>query len=100
MSNIVKNTVGTHRIQENCVYVGNLPWSLTIEKLKSIMEKVGDVCHCCIWLNSEGKSMGSGVVEFTNKASVEKAKQTLKGLVIENRKIYITDYSKHKNKNK
>ena len=38
------------------------------------MEKVGEIKHCCVWLNDSGKSMGSGLVEYKSKIVADNAK--------------------------
>jgi hypothetical protein len=56
------------------VFVGNLPWSVTEDELRSIFAPVGEVMSIRIAEDREGRRRGFGFVEF---GSVEDAKKAL-----------------------
>ena len=71
------------------VFVGNLPWSVKDEELKSFGEKVGKVVSASVFTTRGGRSKGSGLIEFDDVASAEKAVSDLHDSSIEDRKVIV-----------
>lgn len=74
------------------LYVGNLAFSLTAEKLKEVFSQFGEVESAdIVAYKDSGKSKGYGFVTFKEDAHAEKAKQELNGKEVEGRKAFIND---------
>ncbi len=73
------------------LYVGNLPWNITEEELKSVFADHGGVIDCRIITEREtGRSKGYGFVEVTNE-NLDNLVSTLNGTEISGRKIVVNE---------
>jgi multiple RNA-binding domain-containing protein 1 len=73
-------------VDTSTVYVKNLNFRTTEEKLKSVFESVGGINHVTIAKKKKGTvsmSMGFGFIEFSSKEFALKAIQTLQGVIID-----------------
>ena len=62
------------------IYVGNMPYAMTAEELKSLFAAYGDVADARLVIDREtGRVKGFGFVEMNNKAEAEAAIQALNG---------------------
>ena len=74
------------------LYVGNLPFSLTSEKLKEVFSQFGEVESAeVVSYKDTGKSKGYGFVAYKEDAAAEKAKLELNGKEVEGRKVFVND---------
>jgi RNA recognition motif-containing protein len=74
------------------LYVGNLPFSLTSDKLKEIFSQFGEIESAeIVSYKDSGKSKGYGFVAYKEDASAEKAKLELNGKEVEGRKVFVND---------
>ena len=77
------------------LYVGNLPFKISEEELKSIFSEYGNLRRAIIVMNNEtGRSRGFGFVEFDNKDDGEKAISGLNGKEIQGRSIIVNESKK------
>ena len=53
------------------VYIGNLPTTVSTEKLKDLFSQVGEVVN--VWINPQFKKITYGFVKFDNVISAEDA---------------------------
>ena len=63
--------------KDSRVYVGNLPWHISNDDLKKIMESAGVVVSCDILKNFDGRSKGCALVDFSNGEEAQRALQEL-----------------------
>ena len=74
------------------LYVGNLAFSTTLDKLKETFSKYGEVEEATIVTNKyTGKSKGFGFVTYKNDADADKAKAELSGKEFEGRTLTINE---------
>ncbi len=72
------------------LFVGNLPFSITEEKLKEIFEQYGEIKSLKLITDREtGKSRGFAFVEFTDKESGNKAIKEYNGTTLDGRSIVV-----------
>ena len=55
------------------LYVGNIPWSTTIEDLRELFAECGGVTRVDIPTGRQGRSRGYGLVEFNSEAEAQAA---------------------------
>ncbi|MDD3845547.1 MAG: hypothetical protein PHC90_04225 [Syntrophorhabdaceae bacterium] len=77
----------------NKLYVGNLSYSVTNERLRELFAGYGEVGEVRV---IEGK--GFGFVEMATKEDADKAKQALNGMDFEGRTLRIDDARPQKEK--
>jgi hypothetical protein len=74
------------------LYVGNLPFNLTLEAFKAMFEKYGTVTEATIVTNKfNGRSKGFGFVTFESDEAGDKAKTELNGSEVEGRKLTVNE---------
>ena len=72
------------------LYVGNLPYEVTQDRLREIFEEAGKVEDSVVILDKfSGKSKGFGFVEMGSEEEAKKAVEMLNGYQIEDRKIKV-----------
>ncbi|HHC74846.1 MAG TPA: RNA-binding protein [Thiothrix sp.] len=72
------------------IYVGNLPYRLTNEKLEETFAAFGQVSKANIIMDREtGRSKGFGFVEMSSDAEAEAAINALNGTELEGRNITV-----------
>lgn len=75
--------------QMQSIYVGNLSWGMTSEKLQEVFEKVGAVTSSRVITDREtGRSKGFGFVEMSEE-DANKAVTELNGQEVEGRTIKV-----------
>ena len=81
------------------LYVGNLPYEVTQDRLKEIFEEAGKVEDSVVILDKfSGKSKGFGFVEMGSEEEAKKAIESFNGYQIEDRKIKV-DFARPPRKN-
>jgi len=79
------------------LYVGNLPYDLSIEELQSLFEEYGPVKAARIALDKvTGKSRGFGFVEMETEEAKKSAFQNLSRANVKGRNIVVADALKEK----
>ena len=73
------------------LYVGNLPFSVTSEKLKELFSAYGEVQAEVISFKDTGKSKGFGFVTVTDDVQADKAKQEMNGKEVDGRKVFVNE---------
>jgi RNA recognition motif-containing protein len=74
------------------VYVGNLPWSVTKEKLEELFGKFGDIEEAVVIADKfSGRSKGFGFVTYANDADADKAVSEMNDKDIEGRKLKVNE---------
>ena len=63
----------------NRLYVGNIPWSTTVDELRGIFSGCGTITLVDIPTGRQGRSRGYGIVEYSNVNEAQVAIQTLDG---------------------
>ena len=75
---------------ETKLYVGNLPYRITEEELKTLFSQAGTVQSVSLIKDRfSGESKGFGFVEMSNQAEVEKAVRMFNEYTMENRQIKV-----------
>ena len=72
------------------IYVGNLPWSVTQEKLNELFSPFGDIEEALVIANKyTGRSRGFGFVTYKNDEDADKAMKEMNEKDLEGRKIVV-----------
>jgi len=74
------------------LYVGNLPYRLTEDQLKSAFEEFGEVASCTIIKDKvTGQSKGFGFLEMPRSEEAESAINNLNGRDFQGRKLNVNE---------
>jgi len=75
------------------LYVGNLPYSITSDKLKELFSKFGEVVDAVIITDkfNDNRSKGFGFVEFANDADAKKAIEEMNEKEVDGRNIKVNE---------
>jgi RNA recognition motif-containing protein len=74
------------------VYVGNLPFSMNDDDLRSLFEGHGDVASASVITDREtGRSRGFGFVEMADDAVAKKAIQEMADFVADGRTLVVNE---------
>lgn len=78
---------------QNCrVYVGNLAWEVSWQDLKDHMRNEGfDVTRVDVMMESDGRSKGCGVVEFSTPEDAQNAIETMNDTELSGRQIFVRE---------
>jgi|SRR5581483_5287427 RNA recognition motif-containing protein len=72
------------------LYVGNLPYQLTVEELKDFFAGAGTVTDAAIITDREtGRSKGFGFVEFATEDDATRAQSMFNGAQLRNRTLKV-----------
>lgn len=76
----------------NKVYVGNLPWSVTKEKLEELFKEFGNIEEAVVITDRfSGRSKGFGFVTFSEDASAQSAIEKMNEKEVEGRKLKVNE---------
>lgn len=76
-------------MDQNKLFVGSLPWSITSDSLKALFAEFGEVTEAIIINDREtGRSKGFGFVSFSTPEAAQKALE-LNGKEVEGRTIVV-----------
>src|SRR3989344_4478450 len=75
----------------NRLYVGNLPFATTSDKLKEAFSKFGEVETAEVVMTKFGRSKGFGFVAFKNEADAEKARAEMNGKDFDGRTLTVNE---------
>ena len=74
------------------IYVGNLPWSVTKDKLDELFSSFGEIEESLVVVNKyTGRSRGFGFVTYKNDADADKAIAGMEGKDVEGRNLQVRD---------
>lgn len=74
------------------IYVGNLPFSVTQEKLKELFSQYGEIEEAVVVTNKfSGRSKGFGFVSFKEDAAAEKAVAEMNKKEVEGRDLNVKE---------
>lgn len=74
------------------IYVGNLPFSVTQEKLKELFASFGDIEEAIVISDKfSGRSKGFGFVTFADKEAADKAVADMNGKDVDGREIKVNE---------
>lgn len=74
------------------VYVGNLPFSVSSDKLKEIFAQYGEITEATVISDKySGRSKGFGFVTFANDADADKAVSEMNGKEVEGRELKVNE---------
>lgn len=77
-------------MQQNKLYVGNLPWSMNDGALKDLFSEFGEVTEAIIIMDRQtNRSKGFGFVTFADDASAQRAVEEMAEKEIDGRKIVV-----------
>lgn len=72
------------------LYVGNLPYSITSDQLKTTFSEYGEIVDAVVISDKRtGMSKGFGFVEFANEADAQKAVEAMAGKDMDGRKLVV-----------
>ena len=72
------------------LYVGNLPYKVASEDLKTAFSAYGEVADAVVISDKRfGRSQGFGFVEFVDEAAAQKAVEAMNGSEMEGRKLVV-----------
>lgn len=74
------------------IYVGNLPWSVTKDKLEELFKSFGDMEDAIVIANKyTGRSRGFGFVTFKNDGDADKAMSEMNEKEVEGRPLSVKE---------
>ena len=74
------------------IYVGNLPWSVTLEKLKELFSSFGEIEEALVIANKyTGRSRGFGFLTFKKDGDVDKAIEKMNEKEVEGRNLVVKE---------
>lgn len=74
------------------IYVGNLPWSVTYDRLKALFSSFGEIEQATVISNREtGRSRGFGFVTFKEDESANKAIGEMNNKEVEGRALVVKE---------
>ena len=74
------------------IYVGNLPWSVTKDKLDELFSSFGEIEESLVVVNKyTGRSRGFGFVTFKNDADADKALAEMNEKEVEGRNLSVRE---------
>lgn len=77
-------------MQQNKLYVGNLPWSMNDGALKDLFSEFGEVTEAIIIMDRQtNRSKGFGFVTFSDDASAQRAVDAMAEKEIDGRTIVV-----------
>jgi len=72
------------------LYVGNLPYKLTSDELKSVFSEFGEIIDAVVITERDsGRSKGFGFVEFSSIEEAKKAMEAMNQKELEDRKLVV-----------
>lgn len=76
-------------MQNNKLFIGSLPWSITNEKLQELFSQYGEITEAIVITDrATGRSKGFGFVTFAQEADAKKALEK-DGSEVEGRTIVV-----------
>lgn len=79
-------------IEPNKVFVSNLPWTTSEEELIAVFCSIGDVVDVQIRHTRAGRSLGCGVVEFSDNIDAQNCIHTMNGQLLNGRNMAVREF--------
>jgi len=77
-------------MDQNKLFVGNLPWSMSSHSLQELFSQYGEIAECIIISDrATGRSKGFGFVTFKDKESASKAIAEMNEKEVDGRKLVV-----------
>jgi len=74
------------------IYVGNLPFSVTLDRLKELFSKYGKIKDAIVMADKfTGRSRGFGFVTFANDSDADKALAEMNNKNVEGRELKVNE---------
>ena len=74
------------------IYVGNLPWSVTKDRLEELFSSFGEIEEALVIVNKyTGRSRGFGFVTYKNDADADRAIAEMEGKDVEGRNLQVRE---------
>jgi RNA recognition motif-containing protein len=74
------------------LYVGNLPWSVSDDKLREMFSSYGEITEAVVIKDKySGRSKGFGFVTFANEEDAKKATSEMNGKELEGRALKVNE---------
>ena len=74
------------------IYVGNLPWSVTLEKLKELFSSFGEIEEALVIANKyTGRSRGFGFITFKKDLDADNAIKKMNEKEVEGRNLVVKE---------
>ena len=74
------------------LFVGNIPFSMTEEELRTIFEEYGSILSCKLIVDLEtGKSRGFGFIEYASKEDAQKAIDQVHDQEVKGKKLVVNE---------
>ena len=74
------------------IYVGNLPFSVTLDRLKELFSSYGQIEDAIVMTNKfTGRSRGFGFVTFANDSDADKALAEMNNKNVEGRELKVNE---------
>ena len=77
-------------MDNNKLYVGNLPYSVNSDELRSLFSEFGEITDAVVITDRmSGRSKGFGFVTFAGEEMAKKATKAMSGKEVDGRKIVV-----------
>jgi len=81
------------------IYIGQLPYSVTEEELKTIFAEYGEVASLNLIMDKySGRSKGFGFIDMPNNSEADKAIKALNKSMLNGREIKVNQAEERRNK--
>ncbi len=78
------------QVQQNKLFVGNLPWSINTDQLREMFAEAGEISDAIVLSDKfTGRSKGFGFVTFVNDEDAEKAIEMFNDKEVDGRNIIV-----------
>lgn len=73
------------------IFIGNLPWQLSGERLAELFGQFGQMLECVVMQDSRGRSRGYGFITYAHYESAFSAVKTMHGEWLQGRRINVSE---------
>lgn len=90
MGEVSNLAAADEQVQENKIYVGNLPYSVNSDQLNQVFSEYGEVVDAVVIVDKmRNRSKGFGFVEYKDTESAQKAIDAMNGKELEGRALVV-----------
>ena len=82
------------------VFIKNLDKSIDTKNLKDIFSVFGNILSCKVPMDPNGDSKCHGFIQFENEEDANKAIKKVNGMLVENKKVYVSHFMPKKEREK
>jgi RNA recognition motif-containing protein len=79
-------------VEPTKVFVSNLPWTTSVEELIAAFCTIGEIVDVQLRYTRGGRSLGCGVVEFSNHIYAQNCIHTMNGQDFNGRNLAVREY--------